>query len=325
MSGNPYRSVLQSALTRRLWIIIAIAMLIPVGLAIFSRWFEAEERRANLQNQELSAISRDKAATLLFSEREIPEDFARGLEGRFLAVIDGSGAARFTSSPVPDDLIQLFAQRAPHAVDAPGRTTILAWYASGREWRGAMTYVPPSYGTETRGRTVVAFAPETGFGAAFAELAPNALGLVALAIAVAFAVAAIISERYLPALRSLQRGLGRLRERRFETLPRFGIDEFAPLEKEFNTTAMSLQRDWRAFEVLGDVDRALLAASEIDRALDLILPKFRELTRSQCVGVILLDPTAHAHGRLFMSALGAEELPVQRVTFDSAMIATVRE
>jgi diguanylate cyclase (GGDEF)-like protein len=325
MSGNPYRSVLQSALTRRLWIVIAIAMLIPVGLAIFSRWFETEERRANLQNQELSAISRDKAATLLFSERDIPEDFSHGLDGRFLAVLDGSGAARYTSSPIPDDLIQLFAQRAPHAVDAPGRTTILAWYASGREWRGAMTYVPPSYGTETRGRTVIAFSPESGFGAAFAELAPSALGLVALAIAVAFAVAAMISERYLPALRSLQRGLGRLRERRFETLPRFGIDEFAPLEKEFNATAMSLQRDWRAFEVLGDVDRALLAASEIDRALDLILPKFRELTRSQCVAVVLLDPTAHTHGRLFMAATGTEEPPVQRVSFDPGMLATVRE
>jgi hypothetical protein len=77
--------------------------------------------------------------------------------------------------------------------------------------------------------------------------------------------------------------------------------------------------------VLGEVDRALLAASEIDRALDIVLPKFRELTRSQCVGVVLLDPTAHLHGRLFMAALGANELPVQRVTFDNAMIATVRE
>ena len=85
------------------------------------------------------------------------------------------------------------------------------------------------------------------------------------------------------------------------------------------------QRDWRAFEVLGEVDRALLAASEIDRALDIVLPKFRELTRAQCVGVILLDPTAHAHGRLFMAALGAIELPVQRVNFDSSMIATVTE
>ncbi len=65
------------------------------------------------------------------------------------------------------------------------------------------------------------------------------------------------------------------------------VEEFAPLEREFNITSLSLQRDWRAFEVLGEVDRALLAANEIDRALDIVLPKFRELTRSQCVGVIL--------------------------------------
>ena len=123
----------------------------------------------------------------------------------------------------------------------------------------------------------------------------------------------------------MQRGLARLRDRRFETLPRSTVEEFTPLEREFNITSLSLQRDWRAFEVLGEVDRALLAASEIDRALDIVLPKFRELTRAQCVGVILLDPTAHAHGRLFMAALGADELPVQRVNFDSSMIATVRE
>ena len=106
------------------------------------------------------------------------------------------------------------------------------------------------------------------------------MALLALTIVVAFAVAAIVSERYLPPLRALQRGLARLRERRFETLPRSAVEEFAPLEREFNATAMSLQRDWRAFEVLGEVDRALLAASEIDRALDIVLPKFRELTRA---------------------------------------------
>src|SRR4029078_8559984 len=125
--------------------------------------------------------------------------------------------------------------------------------------------------------------------------------------------------------RALHRGLMRLRERRFESMARLTVEEFTPLEREFNQTALSLQRDWRAFEVLGEVDRALLAASEIDRALDIVLPKFRELTRAQCVGVILVDPTAHAHGRRFTAALGAAEQPVQRVIFDGAMLATVRE
>ncbi|HTU66024.1 MAG TPA: EAL domain-containing protein [Steroidobacteraceae bacterium] len=326
MSGNPYSSVLRSSLTRRLWLFISLAMLIPVGLAVMSRWFEAEDRRASLQNQELMALSRDKASTLIFNSRGVPEDYARGLDGRYLVVLDGVGGSRFSSSPVPEELVQLFARRAPHAIDAPGGTTILAWYASGREWRGAMTYVPPvKAGDALSANTIIVFAPEATFGNTFAELAPLALGLVLLSVLISFAVAAIISERYLPPLRQLQRSLARLRDRKFETLPRLGVEEFAPLEREFNVTSLSLQRDWRAFEVLGEVDRALLAANEIDRALDLILPKFRELTRAQCVGVILMDPTAHSHGRLFMAALGADELPVQRVNFDPAMIATIRE
>ena len=326
MSANNYNSVLRSGLTRRLWLVISLAMLIPVSLAILSRWFEAEERRANLQNQELVALSRDKSSALLFNDRVVPQDFARGLDGRYLVVLDGGGAARFASSPMPDDLVKLFSRRAPHSVDSPSGTTVLAWYASGREWRGAMTYLPPDSPDDLlHSSTVVVFAAEATFGSTASELIPTALGLLALTIVIAFAVAAIVSERYLPPLRDLQRGLARLRERRFETLPLGSVPEFSPLEREFNATTISLQRDWRAFEVLGEVDRALLAASEIDRALDVVLPKFRELTRSQCVGVILLDPTAHAHGRLFMAALGADELPVQRVTFDPAMLATVRE
>jgi diguanylate cyclase (GGDEF)-like protein len=326
MSGNPYNSVLRNGFTRRLWLLISIAMLIPLGLALFSRWFDAEERRLAMQNQELSALSREKASTLLLNGREIPDDFARGLADRYLVVLDGVGVARFSSTEVPYELVQLFSRRAMHAVDSPGGTTFLAWYASGREWRGAMTWVPAAERDDRLGgHIIVVFAPEVAFGNAFREIVPTALGLVALALLVAFAAAAMISERYLPPLGALHRALMRLRERRFETMPRQAVHEFAPLEREFNITSLSLQRDWRAFEVLGEVDRALLAASEIDRALDFVLPKFRELTRSQCVGVVLLDPTAHSHGRLFTAALGAEELPVQRVIFDNAMIATARE
>src|SRR4051812_11807233 len=179
MSANSYSSVLRSPLTRRLWLIISLAMLIPVGLGVLSRWFEADDRRASQQNQELMALARDKASTLLFNSRGVPEDYARGLEGRYLVVLDGAGTARFTSSPVPEELVQLFARRSPHSIDAPGGTTILAWYASGREWRGAMSYVPRyREGDPMTANTVVVFAPEATFGTTFSELAPMALGLV---------------------------------------------------------------------------------------------------------------------------------------------------
>src|SRR3954466_1584935 len=205
MSATPYSSILRSPLTRRLWVIISLAMLIPVGLAVLSRWFDAEDRRASQQNQELIALSRDKASTLLFNSRGVPEDYARGLEGRYLVVLDGTGASRFSSSPVPEELVQLFARRSPHAVDAPGGTTILAWYASGREWSGAMTYVPPPRaGDALTANTGIVFAPEATFGNTFGELAPSALGLVVLSIVIAFAVAAILSQRYLPPAPPLQ-------------------------------------------------------------------------------------------------------------------------
>jgi len=114
------------------------------------------------------ALAREKASTLLFNSRGVPEDYARGLEGRYLVVLDGTGASRFSSSPVPEELVQLFARRSPHAIDAPGGTTILAWYASGREWRGAMSYVPPSRpGDLLSANTVVVFAPEATFGNSF--------------------------------------------------------------------------------------------------------------------------------------------------------------
>ena len=118
MSGNPYNSVLRNGFTRRLWLLVSIAMLIPLGLALFSRWFDAEERQAALQNQELSALSRDKASTLLFNGREIPDDFARGLSDRYLAVLDGAGVPQFSSTRMPDELVQLFSRRATHAVVA---------------------------------------------------------------------------------------------------------------------------------------------------------------------------------------------------------------
>jgi len=63
-------------------------------------------------------------------------------------------------------------------------------------------------------------------GSKASDLVPTALALLALTIVIAFAVSAIVSERYLPPMRALQRGLALLRDRRFETLPRSNVEEF---------------------------------------------------------------------------------------------------
>jgi hypothetical protein len=77
------------------------------------------------QNQELSALSRDKASTLMFSARWCQA--ANGLDGRFLVVFDGTGGARYRSSPV-----RRAALRAPRARIPSTRpeVMILAWFAA---------------------------------------------------------------------------------------------------------------------------------------------------------------------------------------------------
>src|SRR5438552_17027753 len=143
MSSSPYNSVLRSSLTRRLWLIISLAMLIPVGVVFITPWLADEQRRADHQNQELTSLSRERAATLLFNGEVVPLDFARGFAGRYLVVLDGSGSAHYSNTAVPDELLQLFHRRADGSAAVSGDTTLLAWFASGREWRGAMTFLPP--------------------------------------------------------------------------------------------------------------------------------------------------------------------------------------
>jgi hypothetical protein len=139
MSGNPYNSILRSGFTRRLWLIIALAMLIPVSIAVLSRWFEAEERRARLQNQELSALSRDKASTLMFSASRA-RNFADGPMAISSWCSMARAVRRYRSSRYPKNSCR---KRAPRAKPSTLRsTTILAWFAAGREWRGALITPP---------------------------------------------------------------------------------------------------------------------------------------------------------------------------------------
>ena len=240
-------------------------------------------------------------------------------------VLDATGAARFSSTPVPEELVRLFGQRVSHAVDAPGGTTILAWYASGREWRGAMTYVPPG-GIGGCGHTVVAFAPEASFGSTFMALVPTALGLLALVLLVSFAVAAVIAERYLPAMQALHRGLVRLRERRFETIPRLADRRVraagARVQPHLAVTCSATGAPSKCSAKW--IARCSRPAKSIARSTSCCRNSASSRAASAWAWCCSIRP------RTRMAACSwrrwaPSELPVQRVTFDNAMIATVRE
>ena len=212
MSGNPYNSVLRSGLTRRLWLIITLAMLIPVGIAMLSRWFEAEERRAQpAEPGTHGAVARQGVDAAVQLARVVPEDFAqrprwplsRGARWHGRRALPQQPGARRARAAVraPRAECRRCARRHddPRVVRGGPR---MAWRNDvpaaehsrqselGRHHRGVRTR------GDLRHRRRRGWCPR-----------PSAS--LALTIVMAFAVAAIVSERYLPPLRALQRGLAR--------------------------------------------------------------------------------------------------------------------
>ena len=112
MSASPYNSILRSGLLRRLWLIVALAMAIPVALLYATHLLAEAERTAEQQGRQLMALSRERAATLLFNQQIVPPDFARGLGDQYLVVLDRTGTARFSNTAIPEELVQLFHRRA---------------------------------------------------------------------------------------------------------------------------------------------------------------------------------------------------------------------
>jgi diguanylate cyclase (GGDEF)-like protein len=86
---------------------------------------------------------------------------------------------------------------------------------------------------------------------------------------------------------------------------------------------MRLADDVAALETLGEIDRLLLGATELEPVLDAILSRVTTVTRCRTVGIALLDSDSPALGRVFVAAEGADPLPVTRVELDPELISSL--
>ena len=239
MSGNPYNSVLRSGLTRRLWLIIALAMLIPVGLAFSRAGSRPKSAAPRLQNQELTALSREQGVDAAVQRRRRARRISRAdsKAATWWCSMARRGALQ-QHARCPTNCVQLVrtaARRTPSMRRAAPR--ILAWYASGREWRGAMTYVPPRDADDAVGHsTVVVFAPEPAFGATFTELCADDAGPARRWCCCRRSRSAAAHRRTLPAAaaRAASRAGRACASAASKPCRGSATQEFAPLEREFN-------------------------------------------------------------------------------------------
>ncbi|MCU0757758.1 MAG: EAL domain-containing protein [Steroidobacteraceae bacterium] len=247
-----------------------------------------------------------------------------------LVVVDESATLLFGTAAFPAHGTGVVRAHVLSAAVSPGATTPaaaappaqLSWQAGGREWRGTVQglALPASIQAPHPWRVVAAM-PVDGAWAAAAPLRTGLLVLLGLAAAGAFMASLAIFERQRWPLMELRGALLRIGRGRFAPLATGSLPgDYVPLATAVNDIGRRIEEDVVALETLGDIDRLLLGATELEPVLDAILSRVSKVTRCHSAGIALLDADSPALGRVYRAAEGSEPLPVARVEFDPELV-----
>ncbi len=171
---------------------------------------------------------------------------------------------------------------------------------------GDVTYLA-SYHTlmlepEFAGRnwSVIATQRESDALAPIAELETMLLIVfgIALLIAAGFCVTAI--RRTLRPLEDLRKGTRRVSEKDFSArVDVDGNDELGELARAFNTMAARLGGEFKALLTLADIDQAILSRLDLDRVIETVVMRMREVVPADYVSVAIVDRNAPAMVRIY--------------------------
>ncbi len=166
------------------------------------------------------------------------------------------------------------------------------------------------------GWTIVATRPEAQMLAtvnAFkAVLVPAAV--LALLVVALFSMAQI--RRTLIPLEKLTAGTRRAADQDFTVRVEVdAADEFGDLARSFNAMAARLGSQFNALMTLADIDRAILSRLDVDRVLETVVMRMREIVPAEFVSVAVLDRNAGAMLRVYSrDHRGEDGLDIERST-----------
>ncbi len=259
-------------------------------------------------SQASAAIVVDGRATVLFRAESFPVQGASVLRAQVLAGGLGAGAAASGST----------------AGVAAG-SGALAWQAGGREWRGALATLrlPASIHVESPWRIATA-GPVGGTWAATRSVQVETAFVILLSAVVAFFASVALANRYRWSFVELRGAILRIGRPRFAPVPLDAVpDDLEAIAGAINDVGRRLEDEVAALETLGDIDRLLLGATELEPVLDAILSRVTTVTHCDSAGIALLDADSPTHGRVYSAADGSDPLPVSRVEFDPDLIESL--
>jgi diguanylate cyclase (GGDEF)-like protein len=268
------------------------------------------------------------AATLAYFEiapRWLWQDIDR-LE-RGAVVIDAAGNVlrrSISTRPLPES-VRVADDAAVGVRGAGDQLQTLSWHAGQQAWSGVAAPLrwPATLAVDAPW-TVAVYEPAPAVIPGLRGLLTGAALALLVALALVLATVWWVGRRRLPAMLEIEGAIARLGIGRFGPLDRDQQPaEFVALADAVNAAGTRLDDEVRALETLGEIDRELLAATELEPVLDSILQRVTEVTHCSNVGIALLDADSPMHGRVFAASASRLDLPVSRVEFDPEMIESL--
>jgi len=205
-------------------------------------------------------------------------------------VMNDRGTVLFCSQPGPSVAVKAFALHLPNS--AAGRFT----FEEGGETQLANyreLFLKPPFAVG--GWTFLATKPQADVLAPIAAFA----GLFVPATLLSLLVVALLSvtqiRRTLVPLEKLIAGTRRAADQDFTVRVEIGDDdEFGELAGSFNSMAARLGSQFTALLTLADIDRAILSRLDVDRVLETVVMRMRDIVPADYVSIAVLDRNATA-------------------------------
>jgi diguanylate cyclase (GGDEF)-like protein len=235
-----------------------------------------------------------------------------------MIVIDTADHLLFEGSALPPEIARMVARTPAERPTLSGQPLLRDWQQNGVAWRGAVV------GLDTRiGRlsgpvwSIAVYGQLASLPVAVRSITDDLLPLLLLAAAaVALATWYLCGCWQRPLLR-LEAALQALRQGQFRRVNLSGsTDTPRAIAQSFNLAIIGLESRCGAQELLSEIDRLLLEASDLEQSIEPILLRVCTVTEAQVAAMALLDRDAPAHARSFMAGCDGAICPVTRINLE---------
>ena len=151
-----------------------------------------------------------------------------------------------------------------------------------------------------QGWTVIASRPEAEVLAPLGDFEVIFLPAVVLSLLVAALLSLTQVRRTLVPLEKLIDGTRRAADKDFSTrVAVSGSDEFSELAISFNAMNARLGNQFTVLTTLAEIDRAILSRLDVDRVIETVVTRIRDIVQTDYVSVAVLDRTAAGMMRIY--------------------------